>query len=113
MSNDDLMQAFEALLDDADEGDFSDNRIVLEDENGEDVEFEFIDLIEYSGKTYGAFLPTEETDEAPEIVLLEIIEDENSDEDALISIEDDELLMTVFEIFKEKNKDMFNFVEWY
>ena len=37
-----------------------DNIIVLNDENGEEVSFEFLDLIELDGEEYVVLLPAEE-----------------------------------------------------
>ena len=35
--------------------------ITLTDENGEDMDFEFLDLVEYEGKRYAVLLPPVET----------------------------------------------------
>ena len=39
------------------EGEELDNIIVLNDEDGNEVEFEFLDLIEYEGEEYVVLLP--------------------------------------------------------
>ena len=57
-----------------------DNIIALKDEDGNDVEFEFLDLIEYDGTEYVVLLPMEESDEAYEVVILKLEEGENEDE---------------------------------
>ena len=41
-----------------------DNLITLNDEDGNEVKFEFLDLIEYGGEEYVILLPVEETEEA-------------------------------------------------
>ena len=56
-----------------------DNIIVLNDEEGNEVEFEFLDLIEYEGEEYVVLLPAEETDDAGEVVILQV-EDIDTDE---------------------------------
>ena len=77
--------------------------ITLTDENGEDMDFEFLDLVEYEGKRYAVLLPPVEDVEG---------EDENEDEEVLIlQVEDDDILTAVFDIFKEKFKDEFDFAE--
>ncbi len=87
-----------------------DNIVVLNDENGNEVEFEFLDLIEYQDKEYVVLLPVD--DDEDEVVILQVDDsDENSDEEAYISVEDDDILQAVFEIFKEKFKDEFNFTD--
>lgn len=80
--------------------------ITLTDENGEDMEFEYMDCIEYEGKEYLALLPTDE--ESNEIVLLEIepVDEENEN---YIAIEDEATLQAVYGIFKERFKDILTF----
>ena len=87
-----------------------DNIIILNDEEGNEVEFEFLDLIEYDGEEYVVLLPVEETEDAGEVVILQV-EDIDSEEESYISVEDEDTLNKVFEIFKEKFKDEFNFVD--
>ena len=87
-----------------------DNIIVLNDEEGNEVQFEFLDLIDYEGEEYVVLLPAEETEEAGEVVILQV-EDTDSDEESYISVEDEDVLNKVFEIFKDKFKDEFNFVD--
>lgn len=88
-----------------------DNIIVLNDEDGNEAEFEFLDLIEYEGEEYVVLLPVEESDDAGEVVILKLEDTESEDEESYVSVDDDEILNKVFEIFKEKFKDDFNFVE--
>ena len=82
------------------------NIIVLNDENGDEVEFEFLDLIEYKGDEYVVLLPLEDDDDQVVILKVEPIDEEN---ESYCSVDDDDILMEVFEIFKEKFKDEFNF----
>ena len=88
-----------------------DNIIVLNDENGEEVPFEFLDLIEYEGEEYVVLLPVEEDEEADEVVILKLEDTESEDEESYVSVDDEEVLNTIFEMFKEKFKDEFNFVD--
>ena len=88
-----------------------DNIIVLNDENGNEAEFEFLDLIEYEGEEYVVLLPVEESDDAGEVVILKLEDTESEDEESYVSVDDEETLNKVFEIFKEKFKDDFNFVD--
>ena len=89
-----------------------DNIIILNDENGEDVPFEFLDLIEYDGEEYVVLLPVEEdSEEAEEVVILKLEDSEDEQTESYVSVDDEEVLNTVFEIFKEKFKDEFNFVD--
>ena len=89
-----------------------DNIVVLNDENGEEVEFEFLDLIELDDEEYVVLLPVEEDEEAEgEVVILKVEDTDNEEEESYVSVEDEEVLNKVFEIFKEKFKDEFNFVD--
>ena len=92
-----------------------DNIVTLKDEDGNDVKFEFLDLIDYEGEEYVVLLPAEETEdsEPDEVVILKLEKDtdENSDEETYVSVDDEYILNAVFEIFKEKFKDEFNFVD--
>ena len=90
-----------------------DNIIILNDEDGNEVQFEFLDLVEYEQEEYVVLLPvTEEGEEdLGEVVILKIEDTESEDEDSYVSVDDDEVLNAVFEIFKEKFKDEFNFVD--
>ena len=90
-----------------------DNIIVLNDEDGNEVQFEFLDLVEYDQEEYVILLPvTEEGEEdLGEVVILKVEDTESEDEDSYVSVDDEEVLNAVFEIFKEKFKDEFNFVD--
>lgn len=88
-----------------------DNIIVLNDEEGNEAEFEFLDLIEYEGEEYVVLLPVEESEDAGEVVILKLEDTESEDEESYVSVDDEETLNKVFEIFKEKFKDDFNFVD--
>ena len=88
-----------------------DNIIVLNDEDGNEVQFEFLDLIEYDEEEYVVLLPMEESeDDAGEVVILKV-EDTEAEEESYVSVDDEETLNTVFEMFKEKFKDEFNFID--
>ena len=92
-----------------------DNVVILNDEDGNEVKFEFLDLIELDDEEYVVLLPMAEDgeEEEGEVVILKVEDndDENSDEESYVSIEDEEILNKVFEMFKEKFKDDFDFVD--
>ena len=93
------------------EGEELDNIIVLNDENGNEIEFEFLDLIEYEGEEYVVLLPNDEEDDAGEVVILKLEDTDSEDEESYVSVDDEEVLQNVFDIFKEKFKDEFNFID--
>ena len=91
-----------------------DNIIVLNDENGNEVKFEFLDLVELDEEEYVVLLPVsvEGEEDEGEVVILKLEDtDENSEEESYVGVEDEEILNKVFAIFKEKYKDEFNFVD--
>ena len=89
-----------------------DNIVILNDEEGNEVQFEFLDLIEYNEEEYVILLPVEDeiSEEPGEVVILKV-ESTSEDEESYVSVEDEEVLNNVFEIFKEKFKDEFNFTD--
>ena len=97
------------------EGEELDNIVILNDEEGNEVKFEFLDLVELDNEEYVVLLPVtaEGEEEEGEVVILKVedSDDENSDEESYVSIEDETVLNKVFEIFKEKFKDDFDFVD--
>ena len=82
--------------------------LTLTDENGNDVDFEYMDCIEYEGKEYLVLMPAE--DDSDEIVILEIepVDEENEN---YLSVGDEAVLNAVFGIFKEKYADVLTFEE--
>lgn len=87
------------------------NIIVLNDENGAEVKFEFLDLIELDGEEYVVLLPASDSEDADEVVILKVEDTDSEEEESYVSVDDDETLNKVFNIFKEKFKDEFDFVD--
>ena len=90
-----------------------DSVVILKDEDGNDVKFEFLDLIEYEGENYLLLLPAEEVEDenADEVVILKEDPNTQENEEAYVSVEDEDTLNKIFEIFKEKFKEEFNFID--
>ena len=82
--------------------------LTLSDENGNDVDFEYLDCIDYQDKEYLVLMPAEE--DSNEIVILEVepVDEENEN---YLAVEDEAVLNAVYEIFKEKYKDVLTFEE--
>lgn len=80
--------------------------LTLTDENGQDVNFEYLDCLEYEGKEYLVLSP--EGDEEGEIIILEIepVDEENEN---YLAVDDEATLNAVYAIFKEKFKDVLTF----
>ena len=94
MANDELLQEEES------------NILVLTDGNGQAVEFEYLDTIEYQSKEYLVLMPADE--ESNEILILEIQPVDEETEDYL-AVEDEKILNAVYGIFKERYKDILTF----
>ncbi len=80
--------------------------LTLTDENGQDADFEYLDCIEYEGKEYLVLMPVDAVE--TEIIILEVepVDEENEN---YLSIQDEELLNTIYGIFKERYKDILTF----
>ena len=80
--------------------------LTLTDENGQDVDFEYLDCIDYEGKEYLVLMPVEEA--STEIVILEVepVDEENEN---YLSVQDEATLNAVYEIFKQKYQDVLTF----
>ena len=92
------------------EEELSDNIITLTDEDGKESNFELLDLVELDNEEYVVLLPVddEESEEPGEVVILKVEDsDDDSDEEteSYVSVEDEETLTKVFEIFKEVSRN--------
>ena len=89
-----------------------DNIITLTDEDGNEENFELLDAIDLEGNTYVVLLPAAPADDAEdsdEVLILQQVGSDDPDEDTFESVEDDEVLKKVYDLFKERFKDEFEF----
>ena len=83
--------------------------LTLEDEDGNEIELEYVDAIEVDGQTYMAFFPTvdDEADEAAAeefgLVILKSITENG--EELLSTLDSDEELNRVYDLFMEQLMD--------
>ncbi len=89
-----------------------DDIIVLIGEDGEEVEFEHLDTVEMDGNEYVVLLPLDEQDneEIDEVVILKVDHNEEG-EDAFVTVDDEDELNSVFEEFKERMEEEYDFDE--
>ena len=82
--------------------------LTLTDENGEETNFEYLDCVELAGKEYLVLMPAD--DESTEIIILEVqpVDEENEN---YLAVESEETLAAVYEIFKERYKDVLTFAD--
>ena len=92
-----------------------DNVMILKDEDRNEVKFEFLDLVELNDEQYIILLPVtlDGDEEEGEVLILQVEDKDTADdeEESYISVEDDAILNQVFEIFKERFKNDFDFVD--
>lgn len=81
------------------------NLIKLSDENGNDIFFEFLDFINFLGNDYVVLLPID--DDADEGVILQV--EQTGDEESYTLVDDESTVNVIFSMFKERNKDFFEF----
>ena len=93
MENEEILQEEESVL-------------TLTDENGVETNFEYLDCVEYEGVEYLVLMPEDTND----IVILEVqpVDEENEN---YIAVENENILDTVYGIFKERYKDVLDFAD--
>ena len=82
------------------------NIITLTDENGVDTDFEYLDVIEYQGSEYLILMPADEASSEIVILLIEPVDEETEN---YLAVESEETLEAVYELFKERYKDILSF----
>lgn len=86
---------------------FGSNFVTLTDDEGNDIELEYVDALEHNGTTYMAFFPVVEEDSEDEeneeeygLVILKS-QMENGEE-FLVTIDDEEEIDKVYDLFMEQ-----------
>lgn len=87
--------------------------LTLVDEDGVEHEFEVADTLENEDKNYIALIPilADEEDDEGELVVLRVITDEETGEEFLEPIEDEEEFEAIGDLFMERLKEEFDFAE--
>ena len=93
MENDNLMEEESGIL-------------TLTDEDGREVDFEYLESVDYDGKEYLVLMPADQAE--TQIVILEVepVDEENEN---YLSVSDEAVLDAVYGIFKERYKDILTF----
>ena len=86
---------------------FGPNFVTLTDDEGNDIELEYVDALEHNGTTYMAFFPVVEEDsedeENEEEYGLEILKSQmENGEEFLVTIDDEEEIDKVYDLFMEQ-----------
>ncbi len=84
-----------------------DNIIILEDDNGNQVEFAVIDVYELNEETYFAMVEVVEAgEEESDEVLIMKVDGVDTDDAQLIPVDDDDELQAAFEEFLKRDEEM-------
>ena len=86
------------------------NIIALNNENGEEVLFVLLDLIDFQEEEFVVLVPKEDSEDTPEVIILKV-ENKDEEEANYVGVSDEGTVASVFAIFKERNKKRFIFVE--
>ena len=86
---------------------FGPNFVTLTDDEGNDIELEYVDALEHNGTTYMAFFPVVEEDSEDEeneeeyglVILKSQVE---NGEEFLVTIDDEEEIDKIYDLFMEQ-----------
>ena len=86
---------------------FGPNFVTVTDEEGNDIELEHLDTLEFNGETYMAFFPAQFADAEEEpvddeeygLIILKVVREDG--EELLATVDDEEELEAVYEQFME------------
>ena len=87
-------------------GNEMDNIVVLTDADGNDIQFEFLDIVSTGNREYVILLPLD-TAEDGEVDIFRV--EGNGEDESYVGVETEEEAQKVFDLFKEQAKDDFNF----
>lgn len=85
---------------------FGNDIVTLTDDEGNELMLEHLDTVEYNGMTYLAFIPEEmSVEDSYELIIMKV-EQENGEE-MLVTLDDEDELAEMFQIFSERLEDTF------
>ena len=85
-----------------------DNLVVLEDEDGNSVTFEFLELVTVDSTPYAILLPVDDGDEDLGVVIVEVV-DLGMETEHYDAVVDEKLNNRIFEQFRTEFKDKYEF----
>ena len=87
--------------------------VALTDDSGNELALEYIDRIKYKGNNYAVMIPMEsddeESDKTDSVVILKILSNNGDNTETYSAVDNEKTLNAIFERFKEKNKDRYDF----
>ena len=86
---------------------FGPNFVTLTDDEGNDVELEYVDALEFNGTTYMAFFPvmeedSEEEENEEEYGLVILKSQMENGEEFLVTVDDEDEIDKVYDLFMEQ-----------
>jgi len=85
---------------------YGNDYVVLTDEDGKEIELEHLDTVEYNDNIYMAFIPAEMSlEESYELIIMKVEKEDG--EDILVTLDDEDELDEMFQIFSERLEDAF------
>ena len=85
---------------------YGNDYVTLTDENGNELELEHLDTLEYNGNTYFAFIPAEmQLEESYELIIMK--SEEENGEEILVTLDDEDELDEMFQIFSDRLEETF------
>lgn len=86
---------------------FGPNFVTLTDDEGNDVELEYVDALEFNGTTYMAFFPvmeedSEEEENEEEYGLVILKSQMENGEEFLVTVDDEEEIEKVYDLFMDQ-----------
>ena len=81
---------------------------LLSDDDGNEAAYDIADYIEMDGNEYVVLVPQDEEDD--EVVILRV-EDEDDETEVFVSEDNEEILEKVFEVFRDRFEDEYEFTD--
>lgn len=85
-----------------------DDLLVLEDEDGNTIEFQFLEMVTVDNKPYAVLMPLEDDEDDGGVVIVEIV-DFGKDSEHYDAVTDEALLDRVFAQFQKEFADQYDF----
>ncbi len=83
--------------------------IDLFDEEGNKIVFEHLDTVKYKDNEYVICIPYDDDEEEVTEVVIFLIDTDEQGEEILSQVFEPEILSAVYELFKDRNADQFDF----
>ncbi|MBO4888847.1 MAG: DUF1292 domain-containing protein [Firmicutes bacterium] len=85
----------------------------LTDSNGNEVQYELLDVVSYQEKDYIIVVPYVAGDDSPieQVEIYRVEPDEDQDTETYVGLETQAEVDAVFELFRKRSEEFFDFVE--